>query len=96
MAQQRRRTIRLAVAIPADADNNRIKWTHGTDKLTPSRLFAYLQQNAKAYIAVEKFPHHKPLADHFYIHRNPEGGDGTKSWRTYSASFARRPKPTAN
>jgi hypothetical protein len=55
---------------------NALRWAEGHDKVTTARFFAFLTQTAERYDAVEGFPHYPPLPRHYYMHPEPEGGDG--------------------
>lgn len=56
---------------------NGLRWTDGTDKVPRTQFYAYLQQKAKRYDAVEAYPHYPELPATFYLHPELEGGDGT-------------------
>jgi hypothetical protein len=53
-----------------------LDWKNGSTMVSEDRLFAYLQQTAQNYGALEVVPHHPPLPDTYYVHDDPQGGDG--------------------
>lgn len=63
---------------PAGVTANAVDWRdRGTRMVSRTEFFAHLGQSATCYEAVELFPHHPPLPDHFYCHPPAEGGDGS-------------------
>jgi hypothetical protein len=69
----------IARRLPSLADNP-IHWAAGEDMVTRDQFFAYLQQIAEAYEAVEPYPHHPPLAGHYYLHPQPQLTDRQALW----------------
>lgn len=57
-------------------DENPVSWAEGEDKLSRSQFFAYQQQQAEDFEAVETLPHWPPLPRYYYMHPEPTGGDG--------------------
>ncbi|MCI0376095.1 MAG: hypothetical protein L0215_00665 [Gemmataceae bacterium] len=55
---------------------NPIHWGKGVDKCTQGQLFAFLQQTAESYRAVECFPHYPQLPEHCYMHVEPQPSSG--------------------
>jgi hypothetical protein len=55
---------------------NPLHWADGIDKVSQGVFDAYLRQAADAYEAVESYPHYPLLDNHFYLHPDPQGGDG--------------------
>ncbi|HEY1376439.1 MAG TPA: DUF3854 domain-containing protein, partial [Gemmataceae bacterium] len=63
--------------LPASTDN-RLQWCSQGASLVPKAEFhAHLQQTGECYDAVEAFPHHPALANHYYLHPPIGGGDGS-------------------
>jgi hypothetical protein len=58
-------------------DENAVCWAKGTDKVGRGEFVAYLEQTVETYRAVESFPHEPPLPGVYYLHEQPQGGDGT-------------------
>jgi hypothetical protein len=57
-------------------DTNAVLWASGHDKLTRAEFFAYLQQQAEGFEAVEAFPHWPARPRTYYMHPPVRGGDG--------------------
>jgi hypothetical protein len=55
---------------------NPVNWARGSDMASKEEFHAHLQQTAEAFAAVEAFPHHPPMPEHYYIHPEPKGGTG--------------------
>jgi Domain of unknown function (DUF3854) len=73
-------------------DSNPVQWTDGEDKVSRGEFFAYLQQTAEAYDAVEKFPHCPPLPRHYYMHPELAGETG-RHWPAFCADSPQQPTP---
>lgn len=57
-------------------DEHAVNWINGPNLVSQKQFFAYLQQTADAYDAVESLPHEPPLPRHFYHHPEVQPGDG--------------------
>jgi hypothetical protein len=61
---------------------NQLRWERGRDKVTQEQFFAFLQEQAQHYEAVEEYPHWPPVPNHYYLH--PElpapGGEAIKAF----------------
>ena len=55
---------------------NGLHWSGGEDKVTQAQFFSYLQQTVENYDAVEAYPHHPRGPRTYYMHPEPQGGDG--------------------
>ncbi|HZY84062.1 MAG TPA: hypothetical protein VFE78_04485, partial [Gemmataceae bacterium] len=64
-----------ASRLPGDG-HSKVRWAGGEDKVSQGLFFAYLQQAAEAFDALETMPHEPPLPRIYYMHPPPAGGDG--------------------
>lgn len=55
---------------------NRLRWGAGPNLVTQGQFFAFAQQNAENFDALERLPHHPPMPKTYYLHSPVEGGDG--------------------
>jgi hypothetical protein len=57
-------------------ESNPVIWERGADLVTEGRFHAGLTQMAERFRAIELYPHHPLIPEHYYMHPRPQGGDG--------------------
>lgn len=62
--------------LEGDQERNGLRWAQGHDMVSEGRFQAHLEQTAENFVAVEPFPHWPAMLGHYYLHPQPEGGDG--------------------
>lgn len=56
---------------------NRLVWRKGPDMVSEGHFHAFALQNVQRFDAVEVYPHHPALPNHYYLHPPLLGGDGS-------------------